>query len=290
MSCSNSDDCPDFYKIYLPEHNSQRLRIPPAFIKNFNGNIPTKSMIKNTSGKFWRVELERDGLDLFIMKGWEGFVNDNSLERGDFLILSYKGNSLFFVKVFGVNGCMKEEPVVRLSNISCANIEKEGRGEQDFSLRTPSCKEENLGKGIGVSKSLPGSPLEGKSKAKTVDLLDNPRFIQTFNESIKNSMHIPIEVIQQCNIKSAENTILYNQNGVVQPVKIRMWNHQYVLTGGLKEFWIKSNIKHGDQCEFEIILGRGRKIRKMLVQISHRSTRNLKPGGRQPRDEEVQLQ
>lgn len=43
----------------------------------------------------------------FFQKGWPEFVQENSLEDGDFLTFCYSGNSTFCVKVFSPNGCTK---------------------------------------------------------------------------------------------------------------------------------------------------------------------------------------
>lgn len=46
--------------------------------------------------------------DVYFKSGWEKFVQDNSLEFGDFLIFYYNGGSDFFVSISGKNNCLKE--------------------------------------------------------------------------------------------------------------------------------------------------------------------------------------
>lgn len=46
--------------------------------------------------------------DVFFKSGWEKFVQDNSLEFGDFLIFYYNGGSKFYVSICGKNNCLKE--------------------------------------------------------------------------------------------------------------------------------------------------------------------------------------
>ncbi|XP_059639691.1 putative B3 domain-containing protein Os03g0621600 [Cornus florida] len=105
---SLSDKCPQFFKVFLPERSSQRLQIPPAFVEHFNGVLPSKSIIRSHARRSWRVEVREVDKNVYFGKGWHEFVEDNSLEFGDFLVFCYGGDSIFFVKVYGINGCQKE--------------------------------------------------------------------------------------------------------------------------------------------------------------------------------------
>ncbi|XP_074307408.1 B3 domain-containing protein REM20-like isoform X2 [Silene latifolia] len=103
---------PSFFKLYLPEHNSNKLLIPPPFIKYFNGCIPKVVKLWNLQGKLWKVKLEvvQDGR-VYMTKGWNEYVRNHSLVRGDFLVFKPLNKSDFHVKVFGIDGVIKEEPV-----------------------------------------------------------------------------------------------------------------------------------------------------------------------------------
>lgn len=82
--------------------------IPPAFLKKLKAGIPKKAILKDFSGRSWQVGMEILGRHLHFKTGWEKFAIDHFLEYGDFLIFKYDGNSLFHVKIFGLNGCKKE--------------------------------------------------------------------------------------------------------------------------------------------------------------------------------------
>lgn len=45
---------------------------------------------------------------VYFKHGWEKFVQDNSLEFGDFLIFYYNGGPQFYVTIFSKNNCPKE--------------------------------------------------------------------------------------------------------------------------------------------------------------------------------------
>nr|XP_009780955.1 PREDICTED: uncharacterized protein LOC104229923 isoform X2 [Nicotiana sylvestris] len=45
------------------------------------------------------------------MGGWPDFVRNNNLEFGEFLTFSYAENSLFYVKIYGINGSLKRDVI-----------------------------------------------------------------------------------------------------------------------------------------------------------------------------------
>lgn len=82
--------------------------IPPDFIKHFNGNIPTKVVLKDLGGNFWCVDMQEDENSVYFANGWQDFVREHSLQKGEFLVLRYNGNSSFTVRIFSKDACMKE--------------------------------------------------------------------------------------------------------------------------------------------------------------------------------------
>lgn len=58
----------------------------------------------------WQVELEKGPDGLFFREGWWKFVEDNSLELGDFLIFKFDRKSKFFIRIYGRTACEKELP------------------------------------------------------------------------------------------------------------------------------------------------------------------------------------
>ncbi|GAB2274902.1 hypothetical protein Dimus_009672 [Dionaea muscipula] len=253
ISHLNPDDYPDFFKIYMPEINSIRLRIPPAFINNFNGNVPKHVIVKNSAGKFWHMELERVEGNYFLSKGWKLFVSDYSLERGEFLVFGYNGNSVFGVKVFGKDGCKKAEPPAKTKrvNFTCANVKQEFVAEEIQVKQT--------GTGRQAPPDTHGSP------EKSV------RFVKTFSAGQASFLHIPSGVVSEYSIKAPAAIFLRNQNGVVKSAATlsRRKDGRIAVTCGWKDFCIRSNILPGDECEFEILFGPvGRRVEEICVCVS----------------------
>ncbi|PHT62014.1 hypothetical protein T459_34130 [Capsicum annuum] len=82
-------------------------RIPPAFLKFFNGDVPSICMLENLAARSWKVVVEKKDDNFFFMEGWVDFVLENNLEFGDFLTFSYAGNSKFYVKIYEKNGSLR---------------------------------------------------------------------------------------------------------------------------------------------------------------------------------------
>ena len=81
-------------------------RIPPAFVKNFQGNVPTNFTLKSDSGSSWRVTVQDEG-GYFFCGGWSNFVKDHCLETGDFLLFFLLGSSTFDVIIYNRTACEK---------------------------------------------------------------------------------------------------------------------------------------------------------------------------------------
>ncbi|KAJ4962529.1 hypothetical protein NE237_022468 [Protea cynaroides] len=134
-----SNEVPGFFKVYLPL-SSEGLRIPPAFVKHFRGEIPKKAILRSCIGRSWCVAVKNDENDLFFFQsGWQSFVKDYPLNIGDFLVFSYCGNSEFYVKVFSRTGCEKKEALAcrtcKKTAITSLNEELPG-AEETFSPHT----------------------------------------------------------------------------------------------------------------------------------------------------------
>ncbi|EYU31617.1 hypothetical protein MIMGU_mgv1a021146mg, partial [Erythranthe guttata] len=107
ITVNDDDDLPEFFKVHVSEIYSERMRIPPDFIEKFGRKKPAIVTLKTTSGISFRADMKKINECWFLEKGWPEFVKENSVEEGDFLTFSYAGKSVFNVKVFAKNGCIK---------------------------------------------------------------------------------------------------------------------------------------------------------------------------------------
>lgn len=95
--------------------------------------------MKSLQGKDWNVELEQDGNKLLMRNGWDRFVIDNSLELGEFLIFVYVSKTMFIVKIFSINGCVKKVSTT-ISEQSYAKVKEEPKSDNESSPSTSLCK------------------------------------------------------------------------------------------------------------------------------------------------------
>ncbi|KAL6347840.1 hypothetical protein AAG906_037569 [Vitis piasezkii] len=131
---SPQEECPEFFKVCLPECSSDKLLIPTAFREHFNGFVPHKAILRDPVGRVWQVELSKIGKDVYFQKGWQKFVTDNFVEMEDFLVFRYDGGYIFDFKLFRNTGCEKkgsEEINVGIyKRCFCVNEEKDVEEEK----------------------------------------------------------------------------------------------------------------------------------------------------------------
>ncbi|KAI9104295.1 hypothetical protein K1719_022867 [Acacia pycnantha] len=98
-----------FFKVLINDF-STRLQIPPSFIKEFGKDgAPKRTTLETYNFKYWEVGVEKLGNKFYFNNGWDKFVQDNSLENGDFLVLKYFADySKFKVKIYGKTCCEKQ--------------------------------------------------------------------------------------------------------------------------------------------------------------------------------------
>ncbi|XP_059635286.1 B3 domain-containing transcription factor VRN1-like [Cornus florida] len=263
---SFSDTCPQFFKVYLADQSSQQLRIPPAFVKNFNGVIPSKSTITNHGSRSWRVELNMVDKNLYFQNGWHKFVHDNSLEYGDFLIFYYGGNSMFYVKIFGKNACLKEVSIPTRKSIQ-KQLKIRHTVFQENQTFKP-CKHEQStlnDSGKQITKRTLGSRSralrtieenDGASKAAAEFVSEYPFFqvvIKPTYAQPTGYLNIPSSFFKKYMEKGEGNAILHI-SAKSWPVSVKTYMNRIArFSKGWKAFVKDNTLKAGDVCVFELI-------------------------------------
>ncbi|KAK3199231.1 hypothetical protein Dsin_022646 [Dipteronia sinensis] len=122
----NQRRVPEFFKVYLPEHSSESLLIPDAFVAFCSRLIPKNAVHSNHIGSLWHVIVDYIDGRVFFLNGWKKFVGDNSIDSGNLLIFRYNGQCGFSVKIFGQDACEKIESRVNgTSYMNKVKLEKE---------------------------------------------------------------------------------------------------------------------------------------------------------------------
>ncbi|XP_038715559.1 B3 domain-containing transcription factor VRN1-like isoform X3 [Tripterygium wilfordii] len=153
---------PSFYKI-MTEDYTQKLQIPHSFLKHFKGVLPRECILRSHIGKSWIVRLEEVDKCIFFSDSWGNFVQDHSLEWGDFIMFTYEGSFEFHVNVFEKSGC-EMDYVVASENRTRKIYENVSK---DSNVQGDECAESNLnGKSLVQIEMRNGNPTNEAASSK----------------------------------------------------------------------------------------------------------------------------
>lgn len=298
FSPSDKSTDSEFFKVYLPALSSKQLAIPPAFARHLNVTVPKHVIVRDYAGRRWHGKMEEVEGVLVIKDCWERFACAHSLEHGDFLIFKYNGSSLFDVKIYGINGCLKkgtntthskkETPV---ANMNATHVKKEpGReAEQTSIMDDPSCNQDDSETMIISSGKQGGSSVASRVKTRLRDVKDtgeekafkatrfvvpkNPHFVSVITQYSRYLVNVSVALVRSHGIKLEPEMMLHDQNGRKWPVKIAFrTDGRIAITCGWSDFWRKHKLETGDKCVFEFVLGRGNMSKEMKVQVVRKRT------------------
>nr|GEU68275.1 putative B3 domain-containing protein At5g66980 [Tanacetum cinerariifolium] len=104
-------------------------QIPPGFLKHFEQKIPKTVILKDLTGRVWHVDIKQEKNGVFMENGWNRFVNDKSLELGQFMVFRYsKLLTSFTVRIFGRDACKSEDQACEKPLI---RVKEEEESDQD---------------------------------------------------------------------------------------------------------------------------------------------------------------
>lgn len=257
---SSDSEHPQFFKVFLPDHCSQNLRIPDAFQDRIVGKIPNRVVIKNCIDKLWPVDVAEIGNGLYFQGGWSRFVMDNFLTLGEFMVFRYNGHHFFDVLILGTNGC-ERKPVEE------EEVDIHGEPEVDE-------EETDEGKFRDVSGKKKGSKYnaeesqEGSDKAECLPQ-ENPSFSWKMGQTKHDNLYIPQGVIKGFHLKFGKNIVLQDPEGRKWQGEVRVWQQGTVwITKGWKLLCQSNKIGNGDTVICEFLTGRKKTCETMKVHIS----------------------
>jgi hypothetical protein len=91
-------------------------KIPVKFAARFKGKISGTIQLKARNGSICEIAVKTCADKMILQSGWEEFVNEHDLEKGDFLVFSYNGDSQFRVEIYDPSGCEKASSCVSRNN------------------------------------------------------------------------------------------------------------------------------------------------------------------------------
>ncbi|KAL7231038.1 hypothetical protein ACSBR2_009336 [Camellia fascicularis] len=99
---------PHFFKVFLPNVNSECLHVPSGFVKHLKDKTLGSVFLTGLSGNTWLVNFIQGKYGLFFHEGWFAFAKDYFAEYRDFFVFKYNGDFDFIVTVFDKSACDKE--------------------------------------------------------------------------------------------------------------------------------------------------------------------------------------
>ncbi|XP_038881003.1 putative B3 domain-containing protein At5g66980 [Benincasa hispida] len=266
----------EFFKVFFPNSSSERMSIPPAFVKYFNGRIPSEAVIRDQSGKSWHVTLEELKNVVFFKDGWQEFVDSHLLKLGEFLVFQYDGSHMFDVKIFSKNGCKKKLVSRTGTPFPVAKVKDEPQSEHDYSTSLTRCKRSDsevrsTGSGTAPkSKRRSTSNLEELSPSNNTEHIStkSPTFEHIVRHWSRNSIHIPKPAIVTHNILLKPNVVIVDEMGRSWVVTAKPISRgRFALTTGWPAFFRENSLIPGDECTFEFVLGSNNICGELKVKI-----------------------
>ncbi|KAK3136893.1 hypothetical protein QOZ80_5BG0444500 [Eleusine coracana subsp. coracana] len=248
------------------------IRLPEKFTRKLDGQITETFDLKTANGEAWRIGIDKNGDELFLMSGWKDFVKAHELRENDLLIFTYSGNSSFEVLIFEASGYEKVSS--RFANIITHRMlpespnmnnddhnEVEAFGEQD--------SDEEVSNSNYYYLKI-ANRLSDEEKEKIISLAsirsDNPAFFT---------------VLQMSHVRRNNNFLVFPSRFVADHLDSRL--HEITLCRpNMKDKWCvkyyrardsqgirnynfakfvnENKLSVGDICAFELMKGASRRV------------------------------
>ncbi|XP_062114138.1 putative B3 domain-containing protein At5g66980 [Humulus lupulus] len=280
------NECPQFFKVFMPQFSSKRLQIPPAFVRRHLKESQKEVTLRDHNGKLWRIGLVIIEKYLYFGINWDSFVREHSLVLGDFLIFKLHGNLLFSVKLFGRDGCNKDFNASKIipNNTTIVKTEQVEEEHPPCTASAHANKSTPTGKkGFNRSTKESAKLNQHKTKKTAATLVKkhkrNPCFESKISDSASSKawVCIPRSVLKE--VKLCPEIVLCNENNKKWPVKfVLRKDGRSALTIGWPEFRKQNNLKANDKYVFElVVVGKENKCSEIKVmKVSKRSERCVK--------------
>ncbi|KAM0836454.1 hypothetical protein ACQ4PT_062314 [Festuca glaucescens] len=245
---------PQFIKVLLPDF-TEKMLIPPAFVQRYVSEAQQSSkmaIIASQFGKFWPIEVNKDGSGMFLAGGWSQFLAFHGISEGDVMLLRYEGNMVFKMKVFGLNGCQKD--LKGRATGTQQNTERQKEAHLCRKHERSSGKEDRRPKG-SLSSSNKGS--RKKRRLCSLENGERPSIKKEMNTySVKKFLSLAttfcdlIGLVGECTItlKTSMKSTKCWQVGAR-----RYKNYGYLGGKRWKSFCMENKIREGDVCTFHIV-------------------------------------
>ncbi|EOX91274.1 B3 DNA binding domain - like 5 [Theobroma cacao] len=255
---------PSFFKVLIGDFVN-KLRIPPAFVKNFQGNVPTNFTLKSNSGSSWRVTVQNTEGSYFFCGGWSNFVEDQGLDSGDFVVFYLVGKSSFDCVIYGPTGCGKK--------IVLKTKRKRGRPKKSNEVTPSEAGASSFQKATRVS---PGCRITRAPARRVINvgqqivvvseaISKHPSFTVVLKKYQKFSVVVPSSFAREAGLAEKRSTVIKDPKGRMWPLGISVGSRQVRLSAGWTKFRLENRLVAGDTLLFQYIRGTGNAIHVQIV-------------------------
>ncbi|KAI3946040.1 hypothetical protein MKX01_024796 [Papaver californicum] len=235
-----------FFKVMQIGNFEEKLRVPPAFIKYFNGKLPDKMILRSPTGRSWTIKMKKSGNKyLFFNKGWPEFVHAHSLQNTDIVVFKCQGNSKFHVKIYAKTGCEKElpseftEPILEVKKEEDEETDEPTYGNRYNERRKSALMTERK---IGVVKT--GMPR----------MSEHPHFVAVWRDTRKSHLTIPKDFARKFGLEKENSIVLEDPKGRSWPVDlIQVADGRINMANGWAQFSVGNKLSAGDICLFQVV-------------------------------------
>ncbi|CAI9099050.1 OLC1v1035811C2 [Oldenlandia corymbosa var. corymbosa] len=266
----------EFFKVFNPETSTDKIMLPTAWTKEMQGKLPTKALLRDRYGNIWHVKLTNDQEKTYFHQGWTTFIQQNYLEKGDFIIFKFDGIHVFNVRILGYDSCDKrgvgslkyklqeeDKEVVAVHDNADANsnnVNGEGKeSDQPFKAHIGSI---NVRGGNGKDevdrcwkKNRLVDPFGYKLfKSGKVHRPENPHFVTQINPTRRYGLFVPLEIIKVYNLELPVKTFLRDYRGREWKTDLTMWkDNRSWYHNGWKELCQANLIEPDEPCICEFV-------------------------------------
>ncbi|GFS29962.1 hypothetical protein Acr_00g0009390 [Actinidia rufa] len=232
--------------------------------------------------------------------------SDHSLELGNFIVFRCNRNSSFDVKIFGNNGCMKEEdlaykcvneetPTAEKTAIPVKNeseeVDTSPKPTRNFKRKSSEVNMKRSEKTGGTGSNAVSRRKSPRIGSKTIEqhgTFDssefskptNPHFVASIQPASFYRLNIPKDFLDKYGIKMEPEMVLRNQEGKLWAVDVTFpKNGQITLSKGWMDFQKENGLGFDDKCIFEFVFHKRRRLSREIQVRILRATENKIPSG-----------
>ncbi|GLU13640.1 hypothetical protein SLE2022_302650 [Rubroshorea leprosula] len=256
---------PSFFKVMFNGF-TETMRIPPAFMENFEGGVPLIfKLICADSRKSWFVATEGKEEGCFFGSGWSKFAVEQNLELKDFLVFKLVGTSTFEVEIYGRTACKKNTTLAAKRHDDGVHSPPERAREVKPIKQHTAKRKKPKGAAVKRARILP----------KKVEMDAGPKespFQLVLKRYHKSYITIPRKIARETGLRYKTKTVIKNSEGITWGVDISVWKSgQVCLSTGWSDFWAANGLDVGTTI---LLLFSGGSGNEIDVQILNRRDGN----------------